>query len=130
MTTEGLLEGHPGFGGPVGPRRVGPLDAKWSMAISYSMAITTIKSTYSLDVASVRTLETLAQRWNVSKSEVLRRALRIAATTSDEGETTPLETLTRLQATVRERGVDLAEWRRDLREERRASGRRLDVWPG
>ena len=38
------------------------------------MAVTTIKSTYSLDVETVRTLETLACRWNVSKSEVLRRA--------------------------------------------------------
>ena len=44
------------------------------------MAVTTIKSTYSLDVESMRTLEKLAQRWNVSKSAVLRRAIRIAAT--------------------------------------------------
>ncbi len=43
------------------------------------MAVITIKSTYSLDVGSVRTLEALAQRWYVSRSEVLRRAIRIAA---------------------------------------------------
>lgn len=89
------------------------------------MAITTIKSTYSLDVSSVRTLEALARRWNVSKSEVLRRSLRIAATTSDEGESAPLEALGRLQTTVRERGVDLAGWGRDLRAERLAAERRL-----
>lgn len=94
------------------------------------MAITTIKSTYSLDVESVRTLEGLARHWNVSKSEVLRRALRIAATTTDEGESEPLEALTRLQEAVRERGVDLGQWERDLRAERRAGERRLDVWPG
>ena len=49
------------------------------MAILRGMAITTIKSTYSLDVETVRMLESLARRWNVSKSEVLRRAIRSAA---------------------------------------------------
>src|SRR5437870_291443 len=43
------------------------------------MAITTIKSTYALDVATVRALEGLARRWNVSKSEALRRAVRVAS---------------------------------------------------
>ena len=100
------------------------------MALPSSMAITTIKSTYSLDVASVRTLEGLARRWNVSKSEVLRRALRIAATTTDAGESGPLEALSALQTAVRERGVDLAEWERGLRAERLASERRRDLWPG
>ena len=90
------------------------------------MAITTIKSTYSLDVDSVRTLEALANRWDVSKSEVIRRALRIALVAGDdEGGAIALEALTRLQDTVRERGVDLAEWERDLRAERAAAGRRL-----
>ena len=32
----------------------------------------------SLDVDSVRTLGDLARRWGVSKSEVIRRALRLA----------------------------------------------------
>ena len=36
------------------------------------MAETIIKSTYSLDVESVRALEELARHWAVSKSEVLR----------------------------------------------------------
>ncbi|MXX34425.1 MAG: hypothetical protein F4Z50_06650 [Gemmatimonadetes bacterium] len=100
------------------------------MAIPLVMAITTIKSTYSLDVDSVRTLEGLARRWNVSKSEVLRRSLRIAAATDDQGESAPLEALTRLQNAVRERGLDLAQWGRDLRAERKAGERRLGVWPG
>ena len=93
------------------------------------MAITTIKSTYSLDVESVRTLEALARRWQVSKSEVLRRALRIAATTGDEGENAPLEALTRVQRTVRVRGVDFAEWGRGLKRERRAVERRFRSGP-
>ena len=96
------------------------------MTISYSMAITTIKSTYSLDVDSVRTLETLSRRWNVSKSEVIRRALRIATMTgADADGALTLEALTRLQDTVRERGVDMATWGRELEAERTAAGRRL-----
>ena len=42
------------------------------------MATPTIKSTYSLDVESVRALDDLARRWQVSKSEALRRAIRRA----------------------------------------------------
>ena len=65
------------------------------------MAETVIKATYSLDVESVHTLEELARRWRVSKSEVLRRAIRGAA--SDDNPA--LVALERLQASVRERNV-------------------------
>ncbi len=87
------------------------------------MAVTTIKSTYSLDVDSVRALEALARRWNVSKSEVLRRAIRIAATEGLREDRAALGALDRLQASLRERGVDLARWERDLKVERRAAAR-------
>ena len=94
------------------------------------MAITTIKSTYSLDVESVRTLKALAERWNVSKSEVIRRALRTAVMAGDDTHhEVTLDALTRLQDSVRERGVDLTEWGRDLQAERAAIGRRLR-WGG
>lgn len=89
------------------------------------MAITTIKSTYSLDVESVRRLETLAQRWNVSKSEVLRRAIRIAAIDGIPGDDAPLNALDRLQASLRAHKVNLAQWERDLKAERRATAHRL-----
>ncbi len=90
------------------------------------MAITTIKSTYSLDLNSVRTLEALAERWDVSKSEVIRRALRIALVAGDDTDgSVALEALTRLQESVRERGVDLGQWERDLVAERAAAARRL-----
>lgn len=93
------------------------------------MAITTIKSTYSLDVESVRTLETLAERWGASKSEVIRRALRIALMTAGDSKgTVALDALTRLQQTVRERGIDLTQWGRDVEAERAAAGRRR--WRG
>ena len=67
------------------------------------MAVTTIKSTYSLDVKSIRTIEKLAQRWNVSKSEVLRRAIRIAAIDGISGDGAALGTLDQLQASLRSR---------------------------
>ena len=93
------------------------------------MAVTTVKSTYSLDVQSVRTLEALARRWNVPKSEVLRRAIRIAAMEEELDDSAKLAALDRLQASVGERKVDVSKWARDLRAERRAAGRRLPSAP-
>ncbi len=89
------------------------------------MAVITIKSTYSLDVESVRALEALAQRWNVSKSEVLRRAIRIAAMEGGSETGAALGALDRLQTSLRDRKVDVTQWARDLKTERRASARRL-----
>ena len=88
------------------------------------MAITTIKSTYSLDLESIRTLQKLAQRWKVSKSEVLRRALRIAAIDGSPGDGPTLGALDRLQASLRLRKIDLVQWERNLKAERRATARR------
>ena len=45
------------------------------------MARTSVKATYSLDVDTARALEEMAKRWEVSKSEALRRAIRAAAQT-------------------------------------------------
>ena len=84
------------------------------------MATTTIKSTYSLDVESVRILETLAARWNVSKSEVLRRAIRAAWREQAMSADGPMEALTQLQKDVQAAGVDLNQWVREARAERRA----------
>lgn len=89
------------------------------------MAITSIKSTYSLDVQSIRTLEKLAQRWNVSKSEVLRRAIRIAAIDGSPGDGVALGALDQLQASLRSRRVNFVQWERDVKAERRATARRL-----
>ncbi|WP_428276828.1 ribbon-helix-helix protein, CopG family [Candidatus Palauibacter sp.] len=87
------------------------------------MATTSIKSTYSLDVESVRTLEALARRWNISKSEVLRRAIKTAAAEDAAREEGPLGALDRLQTVVRERSVDLAAWEHNVAAERRAQRR-------
>ena len=92
---------------------------------SFTMAVTSIKSTYSLDVESVRTLETLAKRWSVSKSEVLRRAIRIAAKEDAPTRNAALDALDRLQSSLRERNVDTTQCASDLKDERRAAGRRI-----
>ncbi len=88
------------------------------------MAIPTIKSTYTLDVGSVRALESLARQWQVSKSEVLRRAIRMAASIASPDETSALQALDRLQSSVRERGVDLSSWEREVIAGRRETGKR------
>ena len=95
------------------------IDARMVGPYSEHMATTTIKSTYSLDVESVRTLETLARRWDVSKSEVLRRAIRAVAAEEAGHRGGPLAALHRLQASVRDQGVDLDRWVSDVRAERR-----------
>ncbi len=93
------------------------------------MAIPKIKSTYSLDVETVRTLESLARRWNVSKSEVLRRAIHAAAGEKSQRVREKLEALRQLQAYVQQRGIDVEAWARETRAERRASSiKRMSVW--
>lgn len=93
------------------------------------MAVTTIKSTYSLDVETVRTLESLARRWNVSKSEVLRRAIRSAAGEKSQRAREKREALSQLQTYVQQRGIDVDAWAREVRATRDAAGRkRLSVF--
>ena len=70
-------------------------------------------------------LDALARRWRVSKSEVLRRAIRSAATTTNAGDDTALGALDRLQASVQERKVNVADWARELTAEREAAAYRL-----
>ena len=99
------------------------------MAIHSVMAIPKIKSTYSLDVETVRTLESLARRWNVSKTEVVRRAIRAAAQEKSPRVREKLEALRQLQDYVRRRGIDVEAWEREIRATRDASGRkRLSVF--
>src|SRR3989475_649664 len=42
------------------------------------MAMTTIRSTYALDVETMQVLKRIAHKWKLSKSEALRRAIRAA----------------------------------------------------
>lgn len=78
------------------------------------------KSTYSLDTSTLATLNRLAQQWQVSKTEVLRRALQQAA--EREQSISPEEkiaALHSLQKELQEAGVDFAAWQKTIRTGRR-----------
>lgn len=49
------------------------------MAITSDMARKTVRSTFALDPETVESLDRLAERWEVSKSEALRRIVEAAA---------------------------------------------------
>ncbi len=61
------------------------------------MARTSVKATYALDVATVQALEKMAERWSVSKSEALRRAIRAAAASQTAAAGGGLDRLDRVQ---------------------------------
>ncbi len=88
------------------------------------MATETVKTTYSLDLETVRALEELARRWNVSKSEALRRAIRATATQQAlEAHRQAVKALDELQRSL---GLDngaAVRWQKSARAERGASTR-------
>ena len=88
------------------------------------MATTTVKSTYSLDVATVRQLEKLAERWHTSKSGALRRAIRAAAKQALPAENEGLDALDRLQRLLALDRASGTVWEVRTRQERRAGGQR------
>lgn len=85
------------------------------------MAITTIKSTYSLDVETVRALEGMARHWNVSKSEALRRAIRSTVARLEPEEAGALRALDRLQEKLELSEADRRRWEHDSVAERKAA---------
>ena len=94
------------------------------------MATQTVKTTYSLDVETLRALEELARRWSTSRSEALRRAIRASWVQSDAPSLTPMRALDRLQG-----GLDLGQsaarrWARAVRAQRKASSRRHETRRG
>ena len=91
---------------------------------SLGMATMTIKSTYSLDVESVRALEDLARRQQVSKSEALRRAIRNEACRQPAQGEDAVAALDQLQASLSARDVDLEQWARDVEAGRQAAAQR------
>ena len=82
------------------------------------MATTSVRSTYSLDMETMRRIDNLARRWDVSKSEVLRRALRIADEQSARSER--VEALKQLQVSMDLSRERVEDWVADIRAERDA----------
>lgn len=89
------------------------------------MARTSIKSTYALDVETVRALERTAARWKVSKSEALRRMIRLAAE-QPEGSNEALSALDELQQALRLTPAKARSWAQEVRGERRAASARSE----
>ena len=91
------------------------------------MTAGSIKATYSLDAGTVRSLERIARRWNVSKSEALRRAIHGAESmgaVASRGEA--VAALDELQERLDlDEGAE-ARWARSIRTERAALSRRLE----
>ena len=84
------------------------------------MARTSVKATYALDVASVQALEKMARRWEVSKSEALRRAIHAAATDEAQDGRRALDALDRLQRALKMTPTKARTWVRQVQSERDA----------
>ena len=92
------------------------------------MAVTSIKSTYALDVESVRALARMARGWKVSNSEALRRAIRAVASDHPVADD-PVVALDAVQQALRLSRAKAAGWVGQVRAERRASAVRVRARP-
>jgi hypothetical protein len=89
------------------------------------MARTSIKSTYALDVETIRKLDRVAAQWQVSKSEVLWRAIELVAREQAERAPSPLEALDQLQKSLNLSAHQAGKWSLEVRQERvKSAGRR------
>jgi hypothetical protein len=93
------------------------------------MARITVKATYSLDVSTVRALERVAKRWNVSKSEAIRRAVLIAEQSAEGRSPDALLALEELQRSLGMTPARVRDWVREARSEREASSTRREHGP-
>jgi Zn-dependent peptidase ImmA (M78 family) len=97
----------------------------WPYAII--MATPKIKATYSLDVETVRALERTAERWQVSKSEVLRRAIQaVSGADAPAAQDQALAALDALQEAIDLSPSAASSWQTQLRHERRAYSKRRE----
>jgi Zn-dependent peptidase ImmA (M78 family) len=93
------------------------------MAITSSMAKMTIRSTFALDRETVESLERLAAKWGVSKSETLRRIVEAAALVEEvDAAADALAALEELQERLALTEEQANAWIRELRAERGARG--------
>ena len=88
------------------------------------MAIPKVKDTYSLDVETIRRLEQVAERWGVSKSEALRRAIHAASGQQYPAVPRPLEIFQELVHSLALTESQAEGWAGRARTERRSASRR------
>ncbi len=101
------------------------LDIPWGYDHTESMATATVRSTYSLDLDTVRRLEDLAKQWNTSKSGALRRAIKVASEQARPASNEKLEALDELRRLLALDADSAAEWCREVEQERAAWERRM-----
>ncbi len=94
------------------------------------MARMTIKSTYSLDVETVRKLERMAGRLGITKSEALRRAICAAAESLSSEQHETVMALRELQRSLDLSSTASSDWVRRTRDERRSSSQRREAGNG
>ena len=87
------------------------------------MSAPKIKATYSLDADTIRHLEQLADIWDTSKSEALRRAIRSCHVPADRGDARTesqrkLNAFHALQKSMNLTKLDAEAWAHQVREER------------
>ncbi len=87
------------------------------------MATPTVKTTYSLDLDTVQALEDLARRWGVTKSEVLRRVIRAAASRTNVP-TDAIEALDNLQRSLALTPAKARSWAQKARVARKEGSAR------
>ena len=96
------------------------------------MRAVTIKSTYSLDGATVADIERMARAWGEPKSEVIRRSVRAAAERMDElapVRLTPVQALDAFQRAPRLAAAGARRWIESVRQERRGQRRTGNAAP-
>jgi len=86
-----------------------------------------IKSTYVMDVGTVRALERIARRWKVSKSEALRRAIHASADKQPGQPIDALEALDQLQRSLKLTPARARDWARAVRTQRRVAAARSET---
>jgi len=88
----------------------------------YHMSYSLTRTSMSLDELTIQALDTLSKKWNVSKAEVVRRAVKTLKAQADEDERlpSPVEALDWLQNGGGLVAEEAAEFRNEVKAERDA----------
>lgn len=87
-----------------------------------SYAMTLVRTSVSLDTATLGVLDSLAKRWSVSKAEVMRRAIRKiqVEVEAEDKRPTPLQALDWLQSGAGLSVAEGAEFKTEIEAERQS----------